>query len=143
VARIEGIFLWPKSKGQPLSVDEARARKGGLEGDRKRSAKRQITLVNAEDWATATREVGSDAAPMWRRANVVISGLTFTPAMIGQRLRLGAVVLMLRGETEPCHRMDDVHPGLRRALEPTMRAGVYGVVDVVGTLRIGDEVGLL
>jgi hypothetical protein len=39
--------------------------------------------------------------------------------------------------------MDDVHPGLRRALESAMRAGVYGVVELEGTLRIGDEVHLL
>lgn len=142
-ARVQGIFLWPIKKGDPRPVDEAFARAGqGLDGDRKRSAKRQLTLLNAEDWAVATREVGSDAAPMWRRANVVVSGFSFTREMIGRRLRLGPVRLLIRGETDPCHRMDDVHPGLRKALEPDLRAGVYGQIEEEGLLRLGDEIAL-
>ena len=140
---VRGIYLWPVSKGDPRPVDEAQARAGkGLEGDRKRSPRRQLTLVNAEDWGQAAREAGTDADPMWRRANVVVTGFSFTRAMIGRRLRVGGVVVRLRGETDPCRRMDDVHPGLRKALEPELRGGVYGEIEADGTFRVGDGVAL-
>jgi MOSC domain-containing protein YiiM len=144
MANVVGIYLWPVSKGEPRPVEEARAVSGvGLDGDRKRSEKRQVTVVSAEQWAQATREAGA-ASPdaRWRRANVVVSGLAFSPEMLGKRLRLGALVIEMVGETEPCHRMDDVHPGLRAALVPGMRAGVFGRIEADATLRVGDEVSV-
>jgi MOSC domain-containing protein YiiM len=143
MARIDGIYVWPVSKGDPRILDEVFARQGGLDGDRKRSAKRQVTLLDAAAWAAATREVGCDAAPMWRRANLVVSGLTFTPEMFGRKLRVGDVVVRVHGETDPCSRMDDLHPGLRAAMAPDLRGGLHGSIETEGTLRLGDEVSLL
>jgi MOSC domain-containing protein YiiM len=143
--KVIGIFLWPVSKGEPRPVERAFARQGesgGLDGDRKRPTKRQLTVVNAEDWRAATREVGSDADPRWRRANVVVEGFHFTREMIGRRLRIGEVLLEVLGETEPCHRMDDVHAGLKTALAVDLRAGVYGRIEREGALALGDEVSL-
>jgi MOSC domain-containing protein YiiM len=143
MATVAGIYLWPVSKGDPQPVDGAKALAGkGLDGDRKRSAKRQITVVSAEDWAQATREAGTDKDPRWRRANVVVTGLSFTREMIGKRLRLGRLMLTITGETEPCHRMDDLHPGLREALKPAMRGGVFGKIVADAELRVGDEVSV-
>jgi hypothetical protein len=36
--------------------------------------------------------------------------------------------------------MDEVHPGLREALKPDCRAGVYGTVTRPGWIRIGDPI---
>jgi MOSC domain-containing protein YiiM len=36
--------------------------------------------------------------------------------------------------------MDEARKGLRRALEPDMRAGVWGRVLTGGTIRLGDRV---
>lgn len=109
---VEGIFLWPKSRGEPVIVARVEAKAGvGLAGDRKRGKKRQVTLLDADDWAAATREAGCDAAPMWRRANVVVRGVRFSPASVGRRLRIGDVVLRIMGETTPCDHMDLVQPG--------------------------------
>jgi len=141
MAKVVGIYLWPVSKGEPLPVERVQARAGvGLDGDRKRSERRQLTVVSAEQWASANAEAGASTDPRWRRANVVVSGIAFAPAMIGRRLRLGALVLAIGGETEPCHRMDELHQGLREALKPAMRGGVYGKIEADAELCVGDEV---
>ena len=138
---IEGIYLWPVSKGEPLIVERAVATAGvGLDGDRTRGKKRQVTLLNADDWAEATREAGSNAAPMWRRANLVLRGLRFSPASVGRRVRIGEVVLEIMGETTPCHRMDELHAGLREALVPGWRGGVFCVIARGGEIAVGDSV---
>jgi MOSC domain-containing protein YiiM len=141
---VEGIYLWPVSRGEPMIVERATAEAGvGLTGDRSRGKKRQVTVVNADDWADATREAGSDAAPMWRRANVVIRGLRFSSESVGRRLRIGEVVLQIMGETTPCDHMDMVHPGLREALVPGWRGGVHCIIEQGGEIAVGAEVALL
>lgn len=144
MGRVEGIFVWPVSKGDPRVLTEVEAVAGvGLAGDRKRSKKRQMTVLAAEDWAAASREVGNTAEPMWRRANLVVTGIASLGATIGSRLQIGEVVLEVLGETDPCHRMDDVWPGLRAALEPACRGGVHGAIVRGGKIRVGDEVQIL
>jgi MOSC domain-containing protein YiiM len=140
--RIEAIYLWPKSRGEPRVVTQAVARPGGLAGDRKRSKKRQVTVLAAEAWAAATAAVGSSAPASARRANLVISGVDLARAL-GRRVRIGPIVLSIRGETMPCYRMDEVHDGLKDALGPDVRAGVFGAVEGEGVLRIGDPVEIL
>ena len=143
MARVVGIYVWPVSKGDPRELSEARARAGvGLEGDRKRSAKRQVTVLSAEQWSEALKDVGGAHDPRWRRANVVVSGVEFTREMIGKRLRLGALTVEIVGETEPCYRMDELHPGLREALKPSMRAGVFGKIERDADVRVGDDVSV-
>jgi MOSC domain-containing protein YiiM len=141
VPKVAGIYLLPVRRGDPQAVEEARAIPGrGLEGDRKRSLKRQLTVVSAEAWASAAREAGTDVDPRWRRSNVVVSGLVFTRELFGHKLRLGEAVLEILGENEPCQRMDELHLGLRAALARELRAGVYGKIGVGGMVRVGDDV---
>lgn len=143
MARVVGIYVWPVSKGDPRVLESVRALAGvGLEGDRKRSAKRQVTVLSAEQWAEALKDVGGAHDPRWRRANVVVSGVEFSHEMIGKRLRLGALTVEIVGETEPCHRMDELHPGLREALKPSMRAGVFGKIERDADVRVGDVVSV-
>jgi len=141
---IEGIYLWPVSRGEPVIVERVVAKAGvGLAGDRKRGKKRQVTLLNADDWAEATCEAGSDAAPMWRRANLVLRGVRFSPASVGRRLRIGAVVLKIMGETTPCDHMDMLHAGLRQALVPGWRGGVFCTIESGGEIAVGQAIALV
>jgi MOSC domain-containing protein YiiM len=138
---VEEILLWPtKGCPRPTVVRNAQAEPGiGLQGDQKRGQRRQVTLLAAEAWNTATEELGVDAPPSSRRANVVIRGLDLGPT-IGRRLRLGPVLLQIHGETDPCEMMERVAPGLKEALTPDCRAGVFGAVLEGGAISVGDPV---
>jgi MOSC domain-containing protein YiiM len=136
---IAAIYLWPVKRGDPVPVSEALARLGGLEGDRQRGARRQVTFVSEDDWADAAREVSATADVRWRRANVVVRGGRIGDAL-GRKLEIGAARFEILGETEPCHRMDEVHPGLKEALVPARRGGVFGAVLEDGLIRVGDTI---
>jgi MOSC domain-containing protein YiiM len=139
--RVEELLLWPtKGCPQPVVVPTAEAVPGtGLRGDQKRGHTRQVTLLAAESWDAATAELSVDAPPQSRRANVVIRGLDLEDT-IGRRLRLGPVLIQVHGETDPCEMMDRVAPGLKQALTPHRRAGVFGAVIEGGAIAVGDPV---
>ena len=113
----------------------------GIEGDlRGTSRQRQITILAAEDWRQAVEEVGEpDLAWTTRRANLLVEGIAL-PRTIGSRLQVGAVTLEVRGETEPCDRMDAQCDGLRAALTPEWRGGIFCTVIAGGVISIGDSV---
>ncbi len=137
--RVAGIYLYPASRCEPVARDEVRAEPGGLVGDRARTPQRQVTILTTDGWAAATAEAGATAPPSARRANLVVSGIAL-PHAIGTRLRVGEAVIEILGETEPCRRMEEVSPGLRAALKPDRRAGVFGAILSGGLIRVGDPV---
>jgi MOSC domain-containing protein YiiM len=49
----------------------------------------------------------------------------------------------VRGETEPCDLMELQAQGLREALAPAMRGGVFGRVERTGRIQRGDPVSVL
>ncbi len=113
----------------------------GVEGDRNgRKNRRQVSLIEANDWVAAMAEVGA-ALPWWeRRANLLVDGIDL-PHGGDVLLRIGAdAVIRLKVEIDPCERMDALVPGLRAALEPDWRGGVGGKVVMPGRINIGDEV---
>jgi MOSC domain-containing protein YiiM len=138
---VEELLLWPtKGCPQPVGVPRAEAVPGtGLQGDQKRGRMRQVTLLAAESWEVAAEELGVTAPPSSRRANVVIRGLDLADT-IGRRVRLGPVLIEVHGETDPCEIMDRVAPGLKEALTPHRRAGVFGAVVEGGPIAVGDPV---
>lgn len=138
---VQELLLWPeKGCPQPLVVERAQAVPGiGLQGDQKRGRQRQVTLLAAEAWETATTELGVTAPPSARRANVVLRGLDLQNTL-GRCLRVGPVLIQVHGETDPCEMMDRVAPGLKTALTPHRRAGVFGAVIEGGPITVGDPV---
>lgn len=122
-------------------VHEATAVVGqGLQGSVGRSRRRQVTLLELENWQRSTAEVGSDADPSRRRANIVVSGGIGLFDTRGRVLRIGDVRLVVGGELTPCERMDEVQPGLQAALRPDWRAGVFAQVLTGGVIRVGDVI---
>lgn len=115
----------------------------GLIGDHAAGGRRQVTLLSREAWDDALRELGGgELDPALRRANLLVEGLDLG-ATIGQRLQVGPVELEVLGETRPCQLMDDARLGLRDALAPARRGGVFARIVRGGPLQVGDPVQLL
>ena len=114
----------------------------GIVQDYRGTGLRQVTLLDIGQWQEVLAELGIDLPWYTRRANVLIAGIVL-PATVGWRLQIGACRFAIGGETTPCERMDELHPGLRRLLSPHMRGGVWGKVLQGGPLRVGDSVQVL
>jgi MOSC domain-containing protein YiiM len=128
--------------GAPMEMLEraAIARAGGLAGDfRGVSRTRQVTVLFAEDWRAACAALGREVDWTVRRANVLVSGVA-NPAAAGGLLTIGSARIRIRGETAPCAKMDKAEQGLRAALTPDWRGGVFGVVELDGEAALGDSV---
>ena len=111
----------------------------GMAGSVGKSRRRQITILAREAWNAATAYLDDAPGPECRRANILVSGieLAFTR---GRVLRLGDCRIVVGGELTPCERMDEASPGLRDALRPDWRGGVFGEVLEGGVVRVGDSV---
>lgn len=111
----------------------------GIAGNTNQGGRRQVTLIDEAAWRDAQKEVGVDVDPSARRANVMLRGINLASSR-GRNLQLGECVIRIFGETRPCEQMDDAQPGLRGALKPEWRAGVFGEILNGGTIRVGDSV---
>ena len=138
---------YPKAPMEPVERAEI-TETGGITGDHRglrkpgSAGKRQVTLIERDDWAAACAEVGADL-PWWaRRCNIAIDGFDL-PQLPGTRLRLGRdVVLEVTRFTDPCHQMEALAPGLFAALLPDWRAGVCSRVIQGGVVLVGDVIRL-
>lgn len=109
-----------------------------------KSGRRQISLIEAESWDAALRELGpGEAASLpWhvRRANLLVEGLRL-PREPGAVIAIGATLrIQITCECDPCRRMDEIAPGLKSALMPDWRGGVLGRVLTDGEIAVGDDV---
>ncbi|MEM7262129.1 MAG: MOSC domain-containing protein [Planctomycetota bacterium] len=111
----------------------------GLAEDYGKNERRQVTLISAEQWKDVESDLGQSLPWHTRRANVLVEGVTLDPA-VGGALRIGDCELEILGETVPCGLMDQLCPGLREALGPDHRGGVYGRVARGGIIEPGAEV---
>lgn len=143
VGKVLAIALRDADKTVMHEVADATAiENGGLVGDPPSSPDRGVTLLASGQWKLVTDQLGANL-PWWtRRANVLVEADSLAH-LIGCRIRLGDVELQVIAETKPCGLMDKLHNGLRAALTPDVRAGVYGRVVKAGSFRIGDAVTLV
>jgi MOSC domain-containing protein YiiM len=143
VGKLEAIWIKRFRRGPMDRKDSAELRAGrGLESNANQGGKRQVTLISKEAFAAVSAELRADIDPGWRRANLMVSGIDLRESR-GRILSVGGVRLRLVGETRPCERMDEAHPGLRSALSPDWRGGAYGEVLNDGAVAVGCEVSLV
>ncbi len=137
--RVLGLAL-RIAQGRPVrEVPEAFAPADGwLEGDHGSWSGRGLTFVAEDDWRAACDDLGARVPWTLRRANVLVSGGSLLP-LLGRSVRVGDLRVRIEGETKPCARMDEQHPGLRAALEAPGRGGVYGRILEGGRIRLEDS----
>lgn len=146
--RLERIWIKRAKLGPMDPRPTARLVAGeGIAGNADRGGRRQVTVIQAERWADALAELAGDGRgpddvdPSERRANLMVSGVALAEAR-GRVLRIGGCRLLIRGETRPCERMERARAGLKAALGPDWRGGVYGEVIEGGDIAAGDPVAL-
>lgn len=144
--RIAGIARHAFPKGPMETIDHATVTlEGGIGGDfrgamKGKPYKRQVSLIEADDWDAAMAEVGHSIPWEQRRANLLVTGFDL-PQSPGTRIRIGAdVILEITCETEPCERMEALAPGLRAALTPDWRGGALTKVITPGAIAVGDSI---
>jgi MOSC domain-containing protein YiiM len=101
----------------------AHARKGGC---------RQVLLVDKETLDAM------DLGPGVIRENITTEGLNVNGLALGERLRIGTVLLQVSAICTPCDQLEKVRPGLRR--EMYGRRGMLCRVVEGGTIRAGAAI---
>lgn len=111
---------------------------GGLEEDLAVSADRGVTFIANGQWKQVVSELGAELPWHTRRANILVESEGLAN-LIGKSVQIGEVRLQINAETRPCALMDKLHNGLKNALVPDCRAGVYGRVVIGGEIKVGDS----
>lgn len=113
----------------------------GVIGDHGTSKRRQVTLLDATAWQAACAEVDSELDWTTRRSNILVSNLNLKD-LVGVQIRIGSALVEIIGEVVPCHVMDHAHDGLKLALKPEWRGGVYGRIITTGQVSVGDNIAI-
>lgn len=108
---------------------------------------RQVHLIHRE-FLDLAREHGYELGPGDLGENVLTAGVDLLDLPRGTLLRLGPdAIVRVTGLRNPCHQIDDFRKGLLRLAvtrdevgQIVRRTGVMSVVEVGGTVRIGDPV---
>lgn len=132
-------FRSPKGSAMHLSDSLGLTPIDGVVEDYGSNKRRQISLLDEAAWDAACFDVGSKLPWYVRRANVLVQGLNLKE-LKGRIVQIGNVSIRILGEVTPCHVMDSVHAGLKKALESDWRGGVYGQILVPGTIYVGDAI---
>lgn len=136
-------IAWKIKPRQPMLTADAAmlTPEAGIAGDfRGAPGARQATILFEEDWLAACAALGETRDWTVRRANLLVRGVA-NPKAAGGRLRIGAALLEITGETDPCSNMDRQWPGLTAALGPDWRGGLTARVLEGGQVSVGDVVG--
>jgi MOSC domain-containing protein YiiM len=138
MGRLEQIWI-KRGKGAPMDhAPQARVVAGrGIVGNANQGGKRQVTIVDRDFWGDITGPLMSPD-PIVRRANLLLSGVDLRGSR-GKILRLGAIRILIHGETRPCEQMEESIPGLRRAMSVPWGGGAFGEVLDDGEIAAGDQ----
>lgn len=137
---IKAIAYRPTDGDAMQEVTECRVLMArGLDSENRKPGKREVTLLSADAWTDVCRDLGAELPWLTRRANLLVEGMDLSET-IARTLTIGEVGLLIHGESKPCAMMDKQHAGLRAALKPDSRGGVFGQVLAPGIIRVGDSV---
>lgn len=138
--KLEAIWLKRARRGVMDRQERATLKTNrGLVGNTDQGGKRQVSLIDKATWERLMQETGATLDPSARRANLLVSGVALAESR-GKILQIGPVRISIYGETKPCERMDEAHPGLQAAMRPNWGGGAFGQVLDDGEIAIGDTV---
>lgn len=138
--RLEAIWIKRMKRGPMDFVEQAVMQAGeGLIGNANQGGRRQVTILERENWAELMTEVNGTLPPSARRANLLISGLSLYRSA-KRILRIGSCRIRILGETRPCERMEEAWPGLQAAMSRAWTGGAFGEVLDDGEILVGDPV---
>jgi MOSC domain-containing protein YiiM len=135
VANVVGLFVSPgRGSGRSEARERVRALEAqGLEGcAHANPPRREVLLVSKEHLDAVGVEPGAI------RENLTVDGLDVHDWAPGQQVRVGEAVLEITMVCDPCHRMDELRPGLRAELDG--RRGMLAHVVEGGEIALGDAV---
>lgn len=137
---VERIWIKRMKQGPMDEVHRVTAHANqGLAGNADQRGKRQVTILEKENWLAAMDELNGDLDPSRRRANVLVSGISLKDSRL-RTLKIGNTRIHIYGETKPCEQMEAALPGLKHTLDSDWRGGVYGVILDDGEIGLGDPV---
>ncbi len=141
MAELSAIAYKNIKSGPIFEINEVKVTKAlGLTlGLPRRPSARQVTLLSIEQWQQACKTLNIELPWTARRANLLICGLQFNAQHIGKVIHVGQLQLLITGETEPCFKMDKVHPGLSAVLD-NFSAGVTCKVLNDAAIQVGDTI---
>lgn len=138
--RLEAIWIKPARREAMDPAEKASAVAGrGLAGNADFDAERQVTIVEREVFEALPTQIREAIDLSARRANFMVSGIRLANTS-DRVLEIGPCRIRIRGETKPCHRMDEACPGLQDALKPNWGGGAWGDLLDDGEILVGDGV---
>lgn len=140
MGRLERIWSKRAHRGpmDPVQTADLEADRG-MRGSANYGGRRHVTIISVERWRELVATLAADVDPAARRANLLVSGIELMDTR-DRTLRVGGCLLRIGGETRPCERMEQAHPGLQEAMSHRWGGGAWAVVVNGGTINIGDEV---
>ena len=138
--KLEAIWIKRMKRGPMDYVEQAIMQAGqGLVGNANQGGRRQVTILERENWEELMTEVNGTLPPSARRANLLIRGLSLSRST-KRILRIGSCRIRILGETRPCERMEEAWPGLQAAMSRAWTGGAFGEVLDDGEILVGDPV---
>ena len=144
MSQLMSIAIKYKKKGAMQVFESVQiTKKYGVANDfRGKPGKRQVTVLSYHAWSKTCVELNSPLSWLTRRANLLVDELDLYQTT-GKAIAIGKVRLLITGETDPCARMDESHPGLFNALLTNWRGGVCCQVVEEGEISINDTVEII
>jgi len=138
VGEVTHVFISLVHRQPMREVEEVMAvRDQGLHGcaHGRLGSRRQVLLMDSET-------LGHFGLPPGVvKENLTTRGLILGELRTGQRLRAGEALLEVTVPCEPCHRMDEIRPGLQQELRG--RRGMLCRVVEGGRIRRGDRIEVM
>jgi MOSC domain-containing protein YiiM len=139
MAHVSGLWTSPaKGSGRMDAHDRVRAiEEHGLDGcaHARPGTKRQVLFASAEHLEALGLEPGRI------RENFTVAGDDVHTWPVGQRLRVGDAEFEITMVCDPCHKMDEIRPGLQAELDG--KRGMLARVVRTGEVAAGDRIELL
>ena len=105
--QVTWLGLRPARRADMVRVDSCEVTLAGLDGDRAKTGKRAVTLIQAEHLSAIGAFLGrTSVEPELLRRNIVVSGLNLS-ALKGCEVSIAGALVRITGICAPCSRMEE------------------------------------